>query len=304
MRKNKIIAMLAASAMLLTAIPVNSFAKFMFVKYPMLVSSVPYTEEPTTDVSLSNEEQAALHDQEIVDLAKDLKDYTFEDLIAMTDEEVCAISKRVHKFFNGAYPYSSQQIGYGRDSLEFYMWISENNPYYDEESRRDFNPVVILNDLGLPSELLVEDGGLSSSIINYVGEKAIQCDEGFFCLKYKDYPLEFLYPRIKLMILKNKLDPENPINGLEYFTFEIVPYGESRVSVLSGDVDGDGEVTLTDAVAAASYIADPAKYPLDFKQQAAADAADYGDGVNAADVVAIQRYLLEDVEDLPVSYAE
>lgn len=300
MRKNKIIAMIAASAMLLTAVPLNSFAKFVFAPIPSLTSSVPYIEETTEDTNLSHEELAALHDQEVLDLAKDLKGYTFEDLIAMTDEEICAISKRVHKYFNAVYPWSSQQIAYGFDALEFYMWISENNPYYDEESRRDFNPVVILNDLGLPSELLAEKARLSPEFI----ASGVQCDAGFLILKYKDYPLEFLYPRIMLTVMKNKFDPENTIYGLERFSFEICTYAEGQVSVQSGDVDGDGEITLSDAVAAASYIANPAKYPLDFKQQAAADAADYGDGVNAADVVAIQRYLLEDVDDLPVSYAK
>ncbi len=71
-----------------------------------------------------------------------------------------------------------------------------------------------------------------------------------------------------------------------------------------GDVDQNGDVTLADAVSIVSYIANPAVYPLTEAQLNRADVENTGDGVNTADALAVQSYLLESVESLPVSYVE
>ncbi len=71
-----------------------------------------------------------------------------------------------------------------------------------------------------------------------------------------------------------------------------------------GDVDQNGDVTLADAVSIVSYIANPAVYPLTEAQANRADVENTGDGINTADALAVQSYLLESVESLPVSYAE
>ncbi len=83
-------------------------------------------------------------------------------------------------------------------------------------------------------------------------------------------------------------------------------YGRNFVSmgkapkVIYGDADDSGEVTLADAVAVVSYIADSDRYPLGSYE--AADVCNNGDGINTSDAISIQNFLLGNIKFLPESY--
>lgn len=73
-------------------------------------------------------------------------------------------------------------------------------------------------------------------------------------------------------------------------------------NVVYGDADVDGEVTINDVVAILCYTANPNKNP--FKDGGAdnADVYQRGDGVNALDATAVQKFLASIIVDLPESY--
>lgn len=71
-------------------------------------------------------------------------------------------------------------------------------------------------------------------------------------------------------------------------------------NIVFGDVNGDGNVTIADAVAAAAYIGNPENNYLNEKALKAADVHGNGDGVSANDALAIQQYIAKIIEKLPV----
>lgn len=76
----------------------------------------------------------------------------------------------------------------------------------------------------------------------------------------------------------------------------------SSGSVVYGDVDGDGKVSINDAVKIMSFVGNSDKYYIVPKAQDAADVYSRGDGVNNMDAVAVQKYLAQIVSSLPESY--
>lgn len=65
----------------------------------------------------------------------------------------------------------------------------------------------------------------------------------------------------------------------------------------SGDVNGDGEIDMADAVLIIQYLADPIKYPLTDEALFNADVHGSCNGVDLSDAAAIQRSLLELMEE-------
>ena len=76
----------------------------------------------------------------------------------------------------------------------------------------------------------------------------------------------------------------------------------SSGSVVYGDVDGDGKVSINDAVKIMSFVGNSDKYYIVPKAQDAADVYSRGDGVSNMDAVAVQKYLAQIVSSLPESY--
>ncbi len=74
--------------------------------------------------------------------------------------------------------------------------------------------------------------------------------------------------------------------------------------IIWGDADDSGKVNIADAVSVVSYLADATKYPLDEKGIDVSDVSSRGDGINAADAIAIQKFLLGSIKSLPESYME
>ncbi len=72
--------------------------------------------------------------------------------------------------------------------------------------------------------------------------------------------------------------------------------------VIYGDTDDSGKVNLADAVSIISYLADASRYPLDEAAIDRSDVENRGDGINSADAIAIQKFLLGDIKSLPASY--
>ena len=73
-----------------------------------------------------------------------------------------------------------------------------------------------------------------------------------------------------------------------------------------GEVNGDGKVSISDAVAILQYIANKDKFPLSAQALINADCVDHGDGVTAIDAIAIQLIDLHliDQKDLPITSAK
>lgn len=70
-------------------------------------------------------------------------------------------------------------------------------------------------------------------------------------------------------------------------------------SIVYGDADGDGDVTVNDAITVMCYASDGANNTLTDEQLKAADVYQPGDGVTASDAVSIQKYLARMILSLP-----
>ncbi|MBD5158912.1 MAG: cellulose 1,4-beta-cellobiosidase, partial [Ruminococcus sp.] len=70
-----------------------------------------------------------------------------------------------------------------------------------------------------------------------------------------------------------------------------------------GDANGDGEVTLADAVLIMQSLSNPETYTIDEKYKACADTVNHGDGITPSDALAIQLVGLKllNENDLPTT---
>ncbi len=73
-------------------------------------------------------------------------------------------------------------------------------------------------------------------------------------------------------------------------------------TIVYGDADCSGKVNLVDAVVIVSYIADSNKYKISEQGLDNADVSNRGDGINADDAIAVQKFLLGNIKELPESY--
>ncbi|MCD8187494.1 MAG: dockerin type I repeat-containing protein [Ruminococcus sp.] len=73
--------------------------------------------------------------------------------------------------------------------------------------------------------------------------------------------------------------------------------------IMYGDVTGDGQITIDDAVKILSYVSNNEKYPLSEEQLDAADVYARGDGLSNMDALAVQKYISQVLPELPESYS-
>ena len=59
----------------------------------------------------------------------------------------------------------------------------------------------------------------------------------------------------------------------------------------TGDVNGDGQLTIADAAIITQYLSNPDAFPLTDEQKKAADVVGDGDDLTAEDSLAIQNYI-------------
>ncbi len=71
------------------------------------------------------------------------------------------------------------------------------------------------------------------------------------------------------------------------------------VETVFGDANGDGKVLINDAVLVLQYLGNPDAYPLTVEALEYADVNNHGDGVTNSDALAIQKYVLGLIPDLP-----
>ena len=73
--------------------------------------------------------------------------------------------------------------------------------------------------------------------------------------------------------------------------------------IVYGDANGDGKVSMSDAVAILQYIANKDKYPLSAQLRLNADCVDHGDGITGMDAMAIKLIdaKMLSLEELPVT---
>ena len=69
---------------------------------------------------------------------------------------------------------------------------------------------------------------------------------------------------------------------------------------LYGDANCDGNVDISDAVLIKCFLINSKKYSLSTQGKKNADVQGNGNGINAQDAVAIQKYILKQIKALPV----
>ena len=74
------------------------------------------------------------------------------------------------------------------------------------------------------------------------------------------------------------------------------PQGEIRY----GDANGDGVVDIADVISIKCYLINPQKYSLSKQGLINADVQATGNGLNASDAVAVQQYILQLIDTLPI----
>ncbi len=75
-------------------------------------------------------------------------------------------------------------------------------------------------------------------------------------------------------------------------------------TVLYGDANCDGAVTIADATAILQSIGNPDKYGLSETGAANADVSNRGDGITTADAIAIKKYDAKQITELPESWQD
>lgn len=90
------------------------------------------------------------------------------------------------------------------------------------------------------------------------------------------------------------------INGYPIFTWQDKTNpGTSESNVVYGDSNGDDNVDLSDAVLIMQTLSNPSKFKLTDQGRINADCYNVGDGVTNADALAIQKYKLSLITELP-----
>ena len=74
-------------------------------------------------------------------------------------------------------------------------------------------------------------------------------------------------------------------------TLSAAPFSVSAADVLYGDANCDGVVTMADSAAVFQFIGNADKYALSEEGRKNADVFSRGDGITAADAIAIQKKL-------------
>ena len=69
--------------------------------------------------------------------------------------------------------------------------------------------------------------------------------------------------------------------------------------ILYGDANCDGDVTMADAASIYQSLGNPDKYGLSAKGAANADCSNAGDGITAADALAVQKFAAKLIDKLP-----
>ncbi|MBQ4534031.1 MAG: hypothetical protein IJA18_02405 [Ruminococcus sp.] len=81
--------------------------------------------------------------------------------------------------------------------------------------------------------------------------------------------------------------------------FKNISEAPAPVVAVFGDANGDGKVLLNDSILILQYLGNPDAYPLSDQAKANADVSNPGDGITNSDALAIQKYVLELIPDLP-----
>lgn len=72
--------------------------------------------------------------------------------------------------------------------------------------------------------------------------------------------------------------------------------------IITGDANGDDEISVSDPVLISQHLANTDEYPMTAAQRDAADIVGGGDGLTSADALQLQRYLaglIDDISDVP-----
>lgn len=84
------------------------------------------------------------------------------------------------------------------------------------------------------------------------------------------------------------------------YTFSSVSDDTTSVDEgLYGDANGDGEVSVADATLIMQVVANPDSFSIKDEDKPYADVSGDGDGITAADALAIQKYLIGEISKLP-----
>lgn len=76
--------------------------------------------------------------------------------------------------------------------------------------------------------------------------------------------------------------------------------GDSSSITLYGDANVDGEISIADAITVAAYVGNNSKNPVESQGIINADVHNTGDGLTANDALAIQQYLANIIDTLPL----
>lgn len=87
-------------------------------------------------------------------------------------------------------------------------------------------------------------------------------------------------------------------------TLSAAPFSVSAADVLYGDANCDGVVTMADSAAVFQFIGNADKYALSEEGRKNADVFSRGDGITAADAIAIQKYTANVITELPESWKD
>jgi len=81
--------------------------------------------------------------------------------------------------------------------------------------------------------------------------------------------------------------------------FKNISDAPAPVEAVFGDANGDGKVLLNDSILILQYLGNPDAYPLSDEALECSDVSNHGDGITNSDALAVQKYVLGLIPDLP-----
>ena len=243
--------------------------------------------------------------------------YTFNEYMSMTDEEYAEISHfsaldelnfgnddiddevKFEAYLNTPPPY---WMGDYYESTQWYgrsVFISgESKPYisYYVNEDKELLSDIKADKFGLPSDWKVNstDGAwiLGGEITGKIHEYRVEVPISVF----QDFET---YIRFTEAVNSSYMvtDTALGVYGNSDVYTQFASLG-GQIAVIFGDVNLDTEINVADCTYITQYLAAPDEYLLSDDQKIAADVTGSGDGITAADALAIQRYLAGETDTL------
>lgn len=236
-------------------------------------------------------------------------DHTGEYITNDFDKEIAVIDPThitIKPFGGSDINYSDEAFSKLPAGTKYTIWINGTIQYKSDKSRNYYDYIY---NTDISFDVYINKSGAKEKFIKIDNAEIEKMEygsssKGFVLSGYEPMSIdmdaamhpEFAHPRMAVgdtisAVIYLNTETNYIITGDFYVT---------EAAVVYGDANGDNKVTLADALTILQFIANEEKYPMDEKQQKAADCFNTGDGITAMDAMAVQSLDTGYITSLPV----